>query len=387
MRRQGSAYFRKTIQEDKVSKNPEARVGTEGKRPCAGGLPGTVGKRRNNGKAEGTRGWLVHPAAASCLQIKGKERGRIWGLLRPEGKSYPYSEALSRVVTPSPEARHSGDSQESVPPARRSLPRPDIRDPVEHSPRSPQLNIPANSCRGPAPPGSAPTPSSLLRLPSADAATAAPRAAAPPRPGGERKATTLPGAVGLEQEFRWLRVEKRKSSARVSRAEGTAFPALPPGLCAQGSQVTASSLPRGRGTENIRTWHSCRFYSVRHREGNNTPKGSRALWELQSSSARPEKVEPLQGHPPDGIVGLQSFVSLELGEMADKRAGLSTLPQNRGRDHLGRGRSARYCGTVVLSPQHRLFIFISQSLERCLAHVVELQCFSLHLVQAQILVK
>ena len=68
MRRQGSAYFRKTIQEDKVSKKPGSRVGTEGKSPVLGDLLGLWGKGGIMEERKGTRGWLVHPAAlpATC---------------------------------------------------------------------------------------------------------------------------------------------------------------------------------------------------------------------------------------------------------------------------------------------------------------------------------
>lgn len=134
----------------------------------------------------------------------------------------------------------------------------------------------------------------------------------------------------------------------MSRAEGTAFPALPPGLCAQESShrlVPAS----GKGTENIGPGTPARFYSVRHRErGNNTPKRKQStLGVVVVLRKAREKVEPLQGHPPGWHCGSCSpFVSLELGEMADKRAGLFRTARIVGRDHLGRGRSARYC--VVL---------------------------------------
>lgn len=53
--------------------------------------------------------------------------------------------------------------------------------------RFPQPNNPANSGRWLAPRAPAPTPSSLLLLPSPDAATAVPRAAASPQPRGQER--------------------------------------------------------------------------------------------------------------------------------------------------------------------------------------------------------
>ena len=63
MRRQGSAYLPKRNQEDKVSKKPGSRVGTEGKGPVLGDLLGVRGKEGLIEERKGTRGWLVHPAA------------------------------------------------------------------------------------------------------------------------------------------------------------------------------------------------------------------------------------------------------------------------------------------------------------------------------------
>ena len=82
-----------------------------------------------------------------------------------------------------------------------------------HSPpRSPLPNIPANSGRWPAPRAPAPTPSSFLRFPSADAAISAPRAAASPQPPRPRL-PPLPRAVGREPSRR-RKSEKTESSVR-----------------------------------------------------------------------------------------------------------------------------------------------------------------------------
>ena len=92
----------------------------------------------------------------------------------------------------------------------------------------------------------------------------------------------------------------------VSRAEGTASPALPPGLCAQESShrlVPAS----GKDTENIGPGTLARFYSVRHRErGNNTPKRKQStLGVVVVLRKAREKVEPLNGnHPPPPPPGM-----------------------------------------------------------------------------------
>lgn len=131
MRRQGSAYFRKTIQEDKVSKKPGSRVGTEGKGPVLGDLPGLWGKggiMEERKEREG--GWCTQQRCRLLVDKEGR-RGAGSGASSGQGKSYPTRRGpASRVVTPS-QGPPLGDSQESVPPAGRGLPRPDIRAPVQ----------------------------------------------------------------------------------------------------------------------------------------------------------------------------------------------------------------------------------------------------------------
>lgn len=163
-----------------------------------------------------------------------------------------------------------------------------------------------------------------------------------------------------------------EEQGEVSRAEGTASPALPPGLCAQESShrlVPAS----GKDTENIGPGTLARFYSVRHRErGNNTPKRKQStLGVVVVLRKAREKVEPLQGtHPPtqDGIVGVvvpSSPKSLEKWQMSGRgfSAQLESWEETTWEEAEARD-TVWYCSFI---PQHRLFIFVSQSLERCLA--------------------
>lgn len=195
----------------------------------------------------------MHRAAVGAVRgYRGKERGRIRGLPEPlptrRGRrarrgGHPKSESdLSRIFRSRFLPRGSACGDRASPPGSRHSP-----------PRSPQPNMPANSGRWPAPPAPAPTPSSLLLPPSADAATAAPRAATSPQP---RRSISplLPQAVGPESTRR-RRVAKAASSVRSAGREGRRPPARPP-RAQRPRQVTASSLPRGR-TQKPQDWH-CR---------------------------------------------------------------------------------------------------------------------------------
>lgn len=149
------------------------------------------------------------PAGYSWIKKEGG--GKIWGLPRPlptrrgrrgqrgrHPKSGPGRSGISsNLFLP----RGAACDGRTSPPGSRHSP-----------PRSPQPNIPANSGLGPAPRAPAPTPSSLLRLPSAGAATAVPRAAASPQPRRSRP-PPLPRAVGPEPPRR-PRAEKTESSVR-----------------------------------------------------------------------------------------------------------------------------------------------------------------------------
>ena len=133
------------------------------------------------------------------------------------------------------------------------------------------------------------------------------------------------------------------------------------------------SPPRPCLGENIGPGTLAHFYSVRHRKrGNNTPKRKQStLGVVVVLRKAREKVEPLQGtHPPtqDGIVGVvvpSSPKSLEKWQMSGRgfSAQLESWEETTWEEAEARD-TVWYCSFI---PQHRLFIFVSQSLERCLA--------------------
>ena len=105
MRRQGSAYFRKTIQEDKVSKKPGSRVGTEGKGPVLGDLLGLWGKggiMEERKEREG--GWCTQQR---CRLLVDKE-GRIGAGSGASPGHYLHGEAPRAGSSPQVRARHPG---------------------------------------------------------------------------------------------------------------------------------------------------------------------------------------------------------------------------------------------------------------------------------------
>lgn len=191
---------------------PYSRTRHKGQKPLCWGLEGTVGGRRNNGRAVGSPGQTravkvagAQSRAAGWPRITRGGWGRIGGLPRPlpsRGGRGPRA-----VVTPSESRGRSRISRSRfLPPGSACRGQTSLPGSQHSPPRSPQPNIPANSGRWPEPPAPAPTPSSLLLLPSADAATAAPRAAASPQP-RRPISPPLPQAVGPGSSRR-RRVEK-----------------------------------------------------------------------------------------------------------------------------------------------------------------------------------
>lgn len=167
---------------------PYSKTWHTGQKPSCWGLHTSVGERRHHGRAAGSPGQKGNGKAAGAqsrsagyVRIKGGGWKDRW---RPRA-----APQLGRPESPAPglppksEPGRSGASRSRFLP-RGSACRGQTSQPgSQHSPPpSPQPNIPANSGRWPAPPAPAPTPSSLRLLPSADAATAAPRAAASPQP-------------------------------------------------------------------------------------------------------------------------------------------------------------------------------------------------------------
>lgn len=197
MRRQGSAYFRKTIQEDKVSKNPGSRVTQRAKALCWGtywGLWGKGGIMEERKEREG--GWCTQQRCRLLVDKEGR-RGAGSGASSGQGKSYPTRRGpASRVVTPS-QGPPLGDSQESVPPcgarpATAGHPRP---GPGTHPLRSPSAEHSSKLLSRACTSGLAPTPSSLLLASPALTPLPPPRGQRPRHGpgGGGCKATTLPG--------------------------------------------------------------------------------------------------------------------------------------------------------------------------------------------------
>lgn len=109
MRRQGSAYLPKRNQEDKVSKKPGSRVGTEGKGPVLGDLLGVRGKEgMNNGRAKGNARVAGAPSSAA---------GYLWIKRDGEGQDLGPPRAITYTARPRAPGRHpkSGPATQGFP--------------------------------------------------------------------------------------------------------------------------------------------------------------------------------------------------------------------------------------------------------------------------------